>query len=587
MKKFVQTIAEEVNNREVLNMNKIIDLHMHIIPNVDDGSDSIEMSEQMLKMAIEQGVEVVFATSHSSAYEEDTEYTRQQYRKLQKMIKDKELPIKVCLGCEMLYDIRYIDRILKDLESGRLPSLNGTRYVLTELFYGIGKDVMYYLNLLLEKGWIPVIAHAERMDDLSIDIIRAMRDAGCKMQINAYSIVEEKNEITRGRALALLDNQLVDFVGSDAHRLDHRPPAVEKGIDFLYANYDEQYVDDILYNNATNLIVNKKVEAEQIVSNFWIDGLMGLVVGDALGMPVQFLSREDVQSCPIATMDGFGTYNMPPGTWSDDSSMAIATMDSIREKKYIDPDDIMTRFVGWTVNGEYTPAGVAFDQGNTCMEAIGRYVLNKDWRSCGKTGERANGNGALMRIMPVCLYSYVQYKNGKITLKEAVEYVHQVSALTHNHLRSKMACGIYFFMVQAILDERGALNEKLQMGINNARDYYTQDVANLVEWSRFGRLSDMDTFALVQEDDIRSSGYVLDSLEAAVWSLITTESFEEGLLKAVNLGDDSDTVGAIAGGIAALHYGYSGIPKEWRSAIIKGDEIISLCELMEDEFYVR
>ena len=242
-------------------MKKMIDLHMHIIPDVDDGSDSVEMSGKMLNMAIGQGVEVVFATSHSSAYEEDAEYTREQYCKLQKMIKDRELLIKICLGCEILYDIRYIDRILNDLESGKIPSLNGTRYVLTELFYGLGKNAMYYLNLLLERGWIPVIAHAERMADLSVDIIKEMREAGCKIQINAYSIVEENDERTRTRALALLDNQLVDFVGSDAHRLDYRPPAVKKGIDYLYLNYEEQYVDDILYNNATNLILNVKEDA--------------------------------------------------------------------------------------------------------------------------------------------------------------------------------------------------------------------------------------------------------------------------------------------------------------------------------------
>ena len=567
-------------------MKKMIDLHMHVIPDVDDGSVSIEMSEQMLKMAIAQGVEVVFATSHSSVYEGDTEYTRHQYRKLQKMIKDKALPIKLYLGCEMLYDIRYVDRILKGLENGRLPSLNGTKYVLTELFYGLGNDVKYYLNLLLEKGWIPVIAHAERMDDLSIDIIKEIKDAGCKIQINVYSIAEEKNEKTRNRALALLDNQLVDFVGSDAHRIDYRPPAVENGIEYLYANYDEQYVDDILHNNAMNLILCKTEDEEDLESNLWIDGLMGVITGDALGMPVQFLSREDVLAGPITTMDGFGTYDMPAGTWSDDGSMSLATLDSIREKQGIDYDDIMCRFIGWTSKGEYTPSGKAFDQGNTCMEAICNYVRSQDYRTCGKTGEWANGNGALMRIMPVCLYSYVQYKNGRVKLDEALEYVHQVSALTHNHMRSKMACGIYFFMVQAILDNKGTLLERLQQGMDSAKHFYKSDMTNLVEWARFGRMASMLEFKEVAENEIKSTGYVVDSLEAAVWSLITTESFEAGLLRVVNLGDDTDTVGAIAGGLAGLYYGYNDIPAFWRKTILKGEEIIALCEWVEEDFHV-
>ena len=567
-------------------MKKMVDLHMHIIPDVDDGSVSLEMSEQMLRMAIEQGVEVVFATSHSLVHEEDTEYTRHQFRKLQKMIKDKGLPVKVCFGCEMLYDIRYIDRILRDLENGRLPSLNGTKYVLTELFYGLGKDVTYYTNLLQEKGWIPVIAHAERLDDLSIDIIREMKESGCMIQINAYSIAEEKNEKTRNRALALLDNKLVDFVGADAHRTDHRPPAVAKGIEYLYANYDEQYVDDILYNNAMNLIVDNEEVDEEIESNLWIDGLMGVITGDALGMPVQFLSREDVQAGPITTIDGFGTYDMPAGTWSDDGSMAIATLDSIREKKGIDYDDIMLRFIGWTSKGEYTPGGKAFDQGNTCMEAICNYVRSQDYKTCGKTGEWANGNGALMRIMPACLYSYVRHKNGKATLEEAVEYVHKVSALTHNHMCSKMACGIYFFMVQSVPDNGGTLIERLQQGMDDAKKFYKSDMTNLVEWSRFGRMANLSELATVPECEIKSSGYVVDSLEAAVWSLITTTSFEEGLLRAVNLGDDTDTIGAIAGGLAGLYYGYNNIPAAWRKVIIKREEIIALCEWVEEEFHV-
>ena len=564
-------------------MKKMVDLHMHIIPDVDDGSVSLEMSEQMLRMAIEQGVEVVFATSHSLAHEENTERTRYQFRKLKKMIKDKNLPIKVYFGCELLCDIRYMKRILLYLDSGRLPSLNGTKYVLTELFYGLSEDTKYFTKALIEKGWIPVIAHAERLDDLGIEIIKELRESGCKIQINAYSIAEEKNEKTRKRALDLLDNKLVDFVGSDAHRMNHRPPAVAKGIEYLYENYDEKYVDDILYNNAMNWIINPDEKDEVIESNMWTDGMMGVVIGDTLGMPVQFLSREDVQDGPITTMDGFGTYNMPPGTWSDDSSMAIATLDSIREKNGIDYDDIMRRFIGWTTQGEYTPAGIAFDQGNTCIEAIYNYVKNPDYRTCGKTGKWANGNGALMRIMPVCLYAYAEHKNGRVTLAEAVEWVHQVSALTHNHLRSKMACGIYFFMVQSILDIEGTLPERLQAGMKSAANFYKTDIKKLVEWSNFGRMEDMAEFAKVPEEKIKSSGYVVDSLEAAVWSLITTESFEEGLLRAVNLGSDTDTVGAIGGGLAGLYYGYENVPKAWRSAIIKGDEILALCEMVGEK----
>ncbi len=314
------------------------------------------------------------------------------------------------------------------------------------------------------------------------------------------------------------------------------------------------------------------------MANIWINGIMGLVVGDALGMPVQFVDRNELKKHPVETMEGYGTYNMPPGTWSDDSSMAIATLVSLLEKQGIDYQDIMERFVSWTTKGEYTPAGVAFDQGRTCMEAIGRYAMTKDYKTCGKTGEWANGNGALMRIMPMCLYAYEKVKCEVWSVEEAVECIHQVAALTHNHLRSNMACGIYYFMICNILDGEGSLQERLQKGVDEAVKFYRGNIADYVELTHYGRLFHLDEFAEVPEEDIQSSGYVVDSLEAAVWSLITTESFESALLKAVNLGDDSDTVGAIAGGLAALYYGYETIPEAWLSSIIKRDWIEELCE---------
>ena len=314
--------------------------------------------------------------------------------------------------------------------------------------------------------------------------------------------------------------------------------------------------------------------------NIWTNAIMGLVTGDALGLPVQFKSREELKENPVTKMFGYGTFHMPKGAWSDDSSMTLATLDSIRECKGINYDDIMERFIGWEIHGQYTPTGKAYDQGCTCMEAIYNYIANRDYMTCGKTGEWANGNGALMRIMPVCLYVYSEYKKGSISIAEAIKIVHQAASLTHNHLRSNIACGIYFFMTKAILDKEGSLIERLQKGMDDAKTYYTSDINNLVEWTRFSRMENLYEFANTPENEIKSSGYVVDTIEAAVWSLITTNSFEDALLKAVNLGKDTDTVGAIAGGLAGLYYGYKGIPNEWKDVIIMKDEIVALCELM-------
>ena len=176
----------------------------------------------------------------------------------------------------------------------------------------------------------------------------------------------------------------------------------------------------------------------------WISGIMGVVVGDALGCPVQFMHREEIldrPEGPVTGMESGGAYQMPEGTWTDDSSMTLASLDSIRRLGKADPEDIMEGFVRWYRKGDYTPFGKAFDMGNTCSLAIEKYEREHDIKTCGGTSGRSNGNGSLMRIMPVCLYVYER----KLPVEDAVRTVHEISGLTHNHLRSKIACGLYYF----------------------------------------------------------------------------------------------------------------------------------------------
>ena len=334
--------------------------------------------------------------------------------------------------------------------------------------------------------------------------------------------------------------------------------------------------------NLTKKIIRKALGIK--MPEIWKDGMMGLVVGDALGVPVQFAEREELKINPVKTMEGYGTYFMPPGTWSDDTSMALATLDSIREKERIDLSDIMDKFVAWLFDGEYTPAGETFDVGNTCEQAIRKYEEEKDCSRCGRTGERDNGNGSLMRILPVCLYAYESVVNGEWEDKHAIKYIHQVSGLTHNHLRSKIACGMYYFMVKNVIEYNGSLLERLDEGLLYARIHYDRDEEYKKELEHFKRMRVLKEFAKCNEDEIKSTGYVVDSLEAAVWCLITTNTMEECLLKAVNLGGDTDTIAAIAGGLAGLYYGYDSVPEKWRKQIIKEKELLALCEIMEKQY---
>jgi len=301
--------------------------------------------------------------------------------------------------------------------------------------------------------------------------------------------------------------------------------------------------------------------------NNWLDGIMGLVVADALGVPVEFTHREELKKNPVTGMRGYGTYNLPAGSWSDDTSMTLATLSSL--KTGYDLKDMMDRFAEWMTTGTYTPFEEVFDIGRTCHDAIAHYMRHKDVSTCGRTGERENGNGSLMRILPVCLYLYEKQKAERLTEEEVISRIHEVSALTHAHIRSKIACGLYFFLVRAILDNNCSLQESLQRGLDAGFAYYadTRETAGeLMYYARFHRL---ENFKNLPEEEIESSGYVVASLEAALWCLVNTESYKEATLMAVNLGSDTDTVAAIAGGLAGLYYGYEGIPEEWLKEVRK------------------
>lgn len=312
--------------------------------------------------------------------------------------------------------------------------------------------------------------------------------------------------------------------------------------------------------------------------NIWRDGVMGLVVGDALGVPVEFKSRWELTQNPVENMRAYGTFNQPAGTWSDDSSMVFATMDSLKEG--YDLEDIMKKFVRWIKWSAYTPFGKVFDSGISTRDAVFKYV-NKN-RIDGCDGEHDNGNGSLMRILPICLFAYDQQKKNGITDEDAIYMIHEVSALTHAHIRSLIACGLYFFMVRAILDGGDDLTVNLQNGLDDAFTFYVEDMTDPKELKHYDRIRELKDFAATDVDDIKSTGYVVASLEAALWCLVNTDNYKDCMLKAVNLGSDTDTVAVIAGGLAGLFYGQDGIPQDWLDVIQKRDWIENMLMQMPE-----
>lgn len=266
------------------------------------------------------------------------------------------------------------------------------------------------------------------------------------------------------------------------------------------------------------------------------DAIYGVAVGDALGLPVQF---EDRDSYVVKDMIGYGTFKMPEGSWSDDTSLTLATCASIKECGSVDMKDIRNKFGEWLFHAKYTPFGLTYDIGGTCEMAI------RTGEGC--TDEWSNGNGSLMRILPLAFVP-------DITEKQVAE----VSAITHAHPRAMLGCIIYINIAKGLLTGR------------TLKDCIMEYVDENTEYSRIRYIEELS------RDEINSSGYVVDTLEAALWCLLTTNSYKECLLKAVNLGDDTDTVGAVAGGLAGILYGIDNIPSEWIEKL-KAKEVIDDC----------
>ncbi len=308
--------------------------------------------------------------------------------------------------------------------------------------------------------------------------------------------------------------------------------------------------------------------------NMWLDGIMGVAVGDALGVPVEFRSREELKANPVTDMREYGTYNLPKGTWSDDTSMTWATLDSL--KSGYDPKDMADKFCDWAFSNKYTPRGVVFDAGNTTQDALQKYERSKDPYTCGEAGQRSNGNGALMRILPVCLYCF---GHKDLSDKECMDIIFEASAITHAHLISKLASVLYCFMCCAVM-ENDDLKTAVSKGLKRGFDLLDAVPGYREELKHYERLRDVEKFADLPESQIKSGGYVVDALEASIWCLLNTNSYADCVLKAVNLGSDTDTTAAIAGGAAGLFYGYDSIPKEWKDVLAKKEELEAECAEM-------
>jgi ADP-ribosyl-[dinitrogen reductase] hydrolase len=281
--------------------------------------------------------------------------------------------------------------------------------------------------------------------------------------------------------------------------------------------------------------------------------LLGLACGDAVGTTLEFKLRGTFS--PLEDMMGGGPFRLEVGQWTDDTSMALCLADSLLECGGFDARDQMDRYVRWFRTGYRSSTGRAFDLGSTVLEALLRFEETGEPFS-GSTDPDQAGNGSIMRLAPVALFFHPD--------AEAVDHKSAESArTTHGAAEAVAASRILGGILNGALSGRAKTDLLLAVP---AADWMSPRLKEIAEGGYRGK----------EAADIRGTGYAVDSLEAALWSFWSTETFEAAVLKAANLGDDADTTAAVCGQVAGAHYGAAGIPDGWLEKLWERDTIADL-----------
>lgn len=346
--------------------------------------------------------------------------------------------------------------------------------------------------------------------------------------------------------------------------------AAETALNVVYNFEEKNQLEKIIFvcfDEENFNLYNTKLENDfdyQIKSGF-----LGVAVGDALGVPVEFKSRDTLRENPVLDMMGYMCWNQPPGTWSDDSSLTFCTAESLC--KGYDIEDMALIFVKWMQEGYWGAHHKVFDIGGSTRYSLARVVQGESARFSGNFFEEDNGNGSLMRILPLIFYLRKE-KDIEVIYKR----VKEVSSITHAHFRSGFACFIYVVYCLEII--RGNNKTESYMRMQDIFAEFLKDKKfNPVEVQLFDRIL-KNNIAEYPENEIHSSGYVLHSLEASLWCFLNYNSYEGTVLKAVNLGGDTDTTAAITGGLAGIYYGSDSIPQKWLSVLARKNDIDDLGE---------
>jgi len=300
------------------------------------------------------------------------------------------------------------------------------------------------------------------------------------------------------------------------------------------------------------------------------NAVWGFVVGDALGVPYEFCSREEMDLNPITCMDGHGTYNQPLGTWSDDTSMMLCVIEYFIEEGEKDRDywllrglsqqrKLADKFIDWYTNASYTSNNEVFDIGMTTRAALDKIIETKSVKHSGESNpEIGCGNGALMRCFPIAYF----HAESRIPLRNLL--VTRIGSITHNTLLSHLCCSFYTEMFFGLM--KGYTKEEAYQHARKAISYILRQ-EDFIEESVVKTLEGLyNSLGKLSRDKIKSGGYVIHTLEAAIWSFLNTDNYQDAVFTAINLGGDTDTIGALTGALAGCHYGE--IREDWKNEIV-------------------
>ena len=313
-------------------------------------------------------------------------------------------------------------------------------------------------------------------------------------------------------------------------------------------------------------MTNKIVEIKR---DYKKDVLLGIAVGDAMGLPYEFLARDEISISSGALMIGFGSHHQEPGTFSDDSSLTFCTVESLINEFNI--DEIAANYIKWKNENYWTATGEIFDIGKTTAIAIDRIASGISPINSGEKEEFSNGNGSLMRILPLV------FTIKDFSIEKRFEYSKQLSGITHAHPRSVMACFYYLEFARLIIagKRKKIICSQLAIELTSFFNQMDETRAELHHFDRLLKGPFMNSYSVTE---IKSTGYVIDTLEAAMYCFIKYNRYEMAIIQAIQLGNDTDTIAAVTGGLAALYFGHHTIPETWLMGLKRKDDIIDLAK---------